>query len=113
MRWFAVLMLALSMATAMAGVGAGADRIILVPLDTRPAAGQFAQMIARIAGEDLRMPPYKTLGRFTTPGSPEGILAWLREQDLNHVETLIVSADMICYGGLIASRADDVSEAIA
>jgi hypothetical protein len=107
MRGLLGIILALSMATARA------DRILLVPLDTRPAAGQFAQMIARIAGEDLRMPPYELLGRFTTPGSPDEILTWLRAQDLSKVDTLIVSSDMLCYGGLIASRANNVSAAVA
>lgn len=85
---------------------ARAERILLVPLDSRPAAGQFAQMIARIAGQDLRMPPYETLGRFTNPGDPEAILHWLGSQDLNDVGTMVVSADMVAYGGLVASRAN-------
>lgn len=107
MRGIVACLLALAVSLARA------DRILLVPIDSRPAAGQFAQMIARIAGEELRMPPYASLGRFTNPGSPEQILGWLEEQDLRQVDTLIVSADMICYGGLIASRADQTTEAVA
>lgn len=92
---------------------AQASRIILVPLDNRPAAGQFAQMIGDIDGAQVQMPPYQLLGRFTSPGNPDAILAWLNSQDMSDVSCLIVSADMICYGGLIASRAPDVPEALA
>lgn len=90
-----------------------AEGILLVPLDSRPAAGQFAQMIARIAGEELRMPPYESLGRFVNPGSPEEILQWLSVQDITKIRTLIVSADMICYGGLIGSRDGKTTEELA
>ncbi len=87
-----------------------ADRVLLIPLDSRPAAGQFAQMIGRIAGLDVRMPPYETLGRFTSPGDPIKILEWLNQQDLSDVRAIVASTDMIAYGGLIASRTNDTAE---
>lgn len=89
-------------------LSAGAQQIILVPLDNRPATGQFAQMIARMAGVTVRVPPDEMLGRFTTPGQPEEILTWLEGQDLKNTLAVIVSTDMIAYGGLIASRTIDV-----
>ena len=92
---------------------AQASRIILVPLDNRPAAGQFAQMIADIDGAQVQMPPYEDLGRFTSPGNPDAILTWLNSQDMTDVSAIIVSADMIAYGGLIASRVPDVPESLA
>jgi len=98
---------------ALLSAAARADKILLVPLDSRPAAGQFAQMIAKISGEDLRMPPYASLGRFTDPGRPEEVLQWLSTQELNGVSTMVVSADMICYGGLIASRTHQASDELA
>lgn len=98
---------------ALVAVAAHAERIILVPLDSRPAAGQFAQMIAKIANVDVRMPPYETLGRFTTPGQPDKILDWLAAQDTKDVTAMVVSSDMIAYGGLIASRTNDVTADVA
>ncbi len=89
------------------------NRILLVPLDSRPAPGQFAQMIGRIDGVDVRMPPFESLGRFTTPGNPDRILDWLENQDMSDVTSIIASTDMICYGGLIASRIYDVSSVVA
>jgi hypothetical protein len=104
MRLVAALVLALAAAISRA------DRVLLIPLDSRPAAGQFAQMIGRIAGLDVRMPPYQTLGRFTQPGDPIKILEWLNEQDLSDVRAIVASTDMIAYGGLIASRLNDIDE---
>src|SRR5689334_13056928 len=98
--WIAILALLASLAQA--------SRIILVPLDNRPAAGQFAQMIGDIDGAQVQMPPYQLLGRYTSAGNPDAILAWLNAQDMSDVSSIIVSADMIAYGGLIASRVPDV-----
>ena len=89
---------------------AQSERVLLVPLYSRPAAGQFAQMIGRIAGLDVRMPPYETLGRFTESGDPLKILQWLNDQDLTDVKAIVASTDMIAYGGLIASRVNDTTE---
>jgi len=89
------------------------DRILLVPLDSRPAAGQFAQMIGRIGGAEVRMPPYETLGRFTDPGRPEAILDWLESQDLDSIDAIVASTDMLAYGGLIASRVEGATVSLA
>jgi hypothetical protein len=78
--------------------------IVLVPVDDRPAVGQFAQMIGAIADHRVIMPPPEMLGRFTTPGDTAMIDAWLRAQDYTRVDALVVSVDMLAYGGLIASR---------
>src|ERR1044071_3951085 len=45
-----------------------AGYITLLPMDDRPAAGQFARMIAAVADHKVTMPPREMLGRFTTPG---------------------------------------------
>lgn len=87
-----------------------ASRILLVPLDNRPASGQFAQMIGAISGTEVQMPPYQMLGNFTKPGDPEAILTWLNSQRLDDVSAVVISADMIAYGGLIASRVNKVTK---
>ena len=97
----------------LSSVAARADRVLLIPLDSRPAAGQFAQMIGAMADVDVRLPPYATLGRFTSPGSPDRVLDWLEAQQLGHTDALVVSADMIAYGGLIESRVNSVTYELA
>jgi hypothetical protein len=82
-------------------------KVILIPLDSRPAAGQFAQMIGKMASTDVETPPVAELGRFTTPGQADAVLDWLAEQDYTGVGAVVVSADMVTYGGLIASRTND------
>lgn len=94
----------------LAAASGFADRILLVPLDSRPAAGQFAQMIGKMANVTVNMPPYELLGRFTSPGDPDQILQWLGDQDLSDVRAIICSTDMIAYGGLIASRTNETAE---
>ncbi len=88
-------------------------KVLLVPLDSRPAVGQFVQMIGDIANAEVRMPSYETLGRFVTPGQPEAILDWLKSQQSEKIRSVILSADMIAYGGLIASRVPTVSQELA
>lgn len=88
-------------------------RILLVPVDDRPAVSHFAQMIGDIAGAEVETPPAAFLGKFKQPGRPESILAWMRAQDLSQYDAVVLSADMIAYGGLIASRTDRSSENLA
>lgn len=81
-------------------------RVVLAPIDDRPATGQFARMIGAIAGVDVQTPPQELLGRFTTPGNPDAVLSWLERQNLNESQAVVVSAEMVCFGGLVASRTD-------
>lgn len=84
------------------------NRIILIPLDSRPAAGQFTQMIGAMNDVKVDIPPLDILGKFTVPGDVEKINQWLENQNWDDVSSLIVSTDMVAYGGLIASRVNDV-----
>lgn len=86
------------------GASASAQQILLVPLDSRPAAGQFAQMIGRMANVPVIQPPPELLGRFTVPGRPDALMGWLEQQNMTKYSAVVVSTDMIAYGGLIASR---------
>ncbi|MGE5592920.1 MAG: DUF4127 family protein [Betaproteobacteria bacterium] len=81
-------------------------KIGFVPLDDRPCTREFAGAVARIAGEDLVTPPAWLLGHFLTPGSPEGVISWLREMG-PELDMLVASIDMLAYGGLIASRSPE------
>ncbi len=81
-----------------------AGYLVLVPIDERPAAGQFAQMLAAVADHKVTLPPSELLGRFTQPGDPAKLADWLKAQDYTKTDALIVSLDMLAYGGLSASR---------
>ncbi len=88
-------------------------RVLLIPLDDRPATTQYAQWMGDMAGVTVDLPPSKLLGRFTQPGQPEAILAWMDSAGLKKYDAVILSSDMIAYGGLIASRTDRTSVALA
>ncbi len=129
---------------------APAGRIVLVPIDDRPAVAQFAQMIGAIGDYEVVTPPPEMLGRFTTPGDVPQIIEWLglvdyskyknylsaktnskeklstrdvftpddrakalkyiKMVDYSNVDALIVSVDMLAYGGLVASREPGVAQ---
>lgn len=76
--------------------------IALLPLDDRPCNTRFPQEIAAIGGDCLCHPSRAMLGRFNTPAESAPLQEWL--DGLPEVEALIVSVDMLAYGGLVASR---------
>jgi hypothetical protein len=80
------------------------SRVVLVPIDDRPATTQFTQMIGAIADTDVVMPPRDALGTFITGGKPERIAEWLRGLDYSKVDAVVLSTDMLAYGGLMTSR---------
>jgi len=82
--------------------------LALVPLDNRPCNVRFPQQIAAIGSSELTTPQDSTLGCFEAPGRPDIISRWLN--DLPEVEALIVSVDMLAYGGLVASRHASLAE---
>lgn len=74
----------------------------LLPLDDRPCNLLFPRQLARIAGMTLETPPRHLLGKAYTAGECEKLAGWLVQ---SRSPLLFVSSDMLCYGGLIASRA--------
>jgi len=78
----------------------------LIPLDERPVNTRYPVQIARIAGADVRIPPAAALSHFREPASFDALSDWLLEQ-LPALDALIVSIEMLGYGGLIASRISD------
>jgi hypothetical protein len=88
-------------------------RVLLIPIDDRPATTQFAQMIGDMAGVQVELPPANILGKFTQPGWPESIMQWMDQKGLAQYDAVVLSADMIAYGGLIASRTDRSSYNLA
>lgn len=87
------------------------SRVLLVPLDDRPACLQLPVLLGPIANVDIITPPRPLLGRFTVPGDSSRIADWMAEQE--DIDALIVSLDMLAYGGLVASRIHEAEEADA
>ena len=79
--------------------------LALLPLDDRPCNLQFPAQIAAIGADDVATPPANLLGQFNQRGDCDALRAWL--DNLSDVSALIVSVDMLAYGGLVASRKTD------
>ncbi|MDQ3649129.1 MAG: DUF4127 family protein [Acidobacteriota bacterium] len=79
-------------------------RVLLIPLDDRPPCLQFPMLEGLIADTVVIAPPRGMLGRFTEPGDPERIAQWVHAQNLSAFDAVIVSVDMLAYGGLVNSR---------
>lgn len=77
--------------------------LALLPLDERPVNVALPRDIAAIAGARLELPPAGLMPRQKTPGDADRLAGWL-EQHAATADSLIVSLDMLAYGGLIASR---------
>ena len=79
--------------------------LALLPLDDRPCNLQFPAQIAAIGADELIAPSAALLGHFNRRGDCDALRAWL--DCLPEVSALIVSIDMLAYGGLVASRKTD------
>lgn len=83
--------------------------IAFVPLDDRPVTRQLPQLLGRIAGVPVLEPPKELLGNYLDAGKPDAIMAWLNGPQATRAGHFVVSADMLAYGGLIASRVPGTS----
>ena len=110
---FSLLLLVLTMAAMVVTGQTPAGRLTLVPIDDRPAVGQFGVMIGAVAGQQVEMPRRELLGNFTIPGDTARIAEWLRQRDYRGMDALVISVDMLAYGGLVASRTHGVELAEA
>ena len=86
-----------------------ADKILLVPLDSRPFCSKTVADSARIASTEIILPPHELLDFFTIAGEAEGLRAWTLE-NISSVDAAILSIDQLAAGGLLASREKILSD---
>ncbi|GAA1537573.1 hypothetical protein HD600_001378 [Microbacterium ginsengiterrae] len=83
-------------------------RIALLPLDDRPVNVLLPGDVAAVAGVTLDVPPQEILPDYRTAGDADALGAWLLERAADpETVHIVVSVDMLLYGGLIASRTSD------
>src|SRR5690348_2662552 len=70
-------------------------------------------MLGAIAGARVVEPPQTLLGNYLTFGQPDAIIAWLNSGQTRRAGSVVVSTDMLAYGGLVASRVPGVTYADA
>ena len=80
-------------------------RIALLPLDDRPVNVRLPGDVAAVAGVTLDVPPVEVLPSYRTAGDTAVLGSWLLERATDPATVhVVVSVDMLLYGGLIASR---------
>lgn len=78
----------------------------LLPLDERPVNVRLPRHIGAVAGATVLVPPEKALSRQRHAADTAALADWLNEtgSGTRPADALVVSLDMLGYGGLIASR---------
>lgn len=83
--------------------------LLFVPLDDRPVTMDMVVDLARAAGVEVRAPDRAVLGDRSRPAEIDRVWDWLDQQVASGGATaLIVSVEMLCFGGLVASRKSEV-----
>ena len=79
-------------------------KIMYIPLDERPCNYNFANFMLE-EGKDLELvsPPLEILGHKKTPANHEELKKFMFE-NINDCYGLIISIDMLLYGGIVPSR---------
>lgn len=83
-------------------------RIVYLPLDERPCNYTYPQMLANITDLKLIVPAKHILGNKKEPAQFPQIKEWLL-QATKEASYLIISIDMLVYGGIVPSRLHTLS----
>jgi hypothetical protein len=87
-----------------------AARVAFVPLDDRPRSSGDVLRLAAVADVELVTPPAGLLSRHLKTGDGDGLARWLDGLDASSVDAVVISTDMLAYGGLLGSRSGRVFE---
>ena len=99
-------------AACLAAAPAQAKRlnIIYIPLDNRPVCAGYVQQTLEAADCRVIMPPEKYIATNDKNGDPDGIWEWLQTK-APKADAAVVSTDSLIYGGLVASRTHNYTQA--
>ena len=81
-------------------------RIVCLPLDSRPCNTQFLRSMAAWAGSECVLPRAEEMDSFRDPAPFAGSMAFLT-RELPGADAAVISLDHLCFGSLIASRAEE------
>ena len=79
------------------------QRVILLPLDSRPPTLNFPVELGALGNIQVIIPPKSLLDQNTIPGNQEALFNWL-EKESETADAIVLSTDMLLHGGLVASR---------
>lgn len=78
-------------------------KVVYVPLDERPCNYLFPQHLAKMTDIQMIAPPKDMLGNKKEAANLKSLHDWI-EQEVIEADYLIVSLDMLIYGGIVPSR---------
>ena len=84
-------------------------KIVLLPLDERPCNIRYPKQIFKQSSLEIETPDLSILGDKKTPASFDGLNQFLIESTKD-ASGLVVSMDMLLYGGLVPSRLHHLSK---
>ncbi|WP_203289091.1 DUF4127 family protein [Metabacillus sp. cB07] len=84
-------------------------KIVLVPLDERPCNHVFPEQLAAISDFTLVKAPIHLLGNKKVPAKVEELWEWLY-QEIQDADCVVLSIDMLLYGGIVPSRLHTMNE---
>ncbi len=77
--------------------------LVGLPVDGRPVVREQVQALVSVAGWQLRLPEVAALGHLRRPADPDALRQWLLDEAAG-AAGLVLSLDMLLYGGLVPSR---------
>lgn len=107
MRKYNYLLLTVLVFFWLTAIPVKAQTIVYIPADDRPVNLDYVVDTAQAAGVNIVAPPSALLGSRSEMGDPDRLWEWL----FDHVVTadgVVVSADSLMYGNLVASRKHNV-----
>src|SRR5699024_4373784 len=79
-------------------------KIAYLPIDERPCNVDMVQRIADSSSDiELVTPGLQLLGKKKAPADTKKLWEWI-QSEVPNVDALIISMDMLLYGGLLPSR---------
>lgn len=78
-------------------------KVIYIPLDERPCNYEFPKQLAHMTDLKMVLPERSLLGDMKVPANVPFLIEWLKEE-AKDADYLIVSIDMLIYGGIVPSR---------
>ena len=85
--------------------------LLFVPHDDRPVSFHYTTDTVTAAGYNVLVPPDGLIGTRDKPGDPDRLWQWVFSA-AREADALVLSSDMLLYGGLVSSRRHDIPEAM-
>ena len=78
-------------------------RILYLPLDDRPCNAEFPKRLFQHGPVEILTAPMNFMPKKRLPGNRDALADWLTA-NLSNIDALVISLDLLVYGGLLPSR---------